>query len=494
MQTKYDLINTDSFHQLRPSLEAAVAEFARIPDDDDGGIETTLLKLEGKWKPRNTLAADNEAHRDSESGNDDSHNRDGMQPSSPVDEGNQEAKKNDIPELLERKEDPGTQIQVQSVVESEDSQWSVPLLERGLGDESMRLSKRRSYHPSGFAVQQNLSDSPSHEGRSQRDSSHPSIQVISKTESLRGIPSKEGTEPAGSGSEVIVSHRDARSNLSSEMSLDKVERDEVFESDSDEDPADANLDLPPHALVHPPSPPMTIPKTSSVGPSAIPPVTPVHKKDDALTPGPSPTRQRDHDNMRKPSEMRGAVDKSPPQDQSPSSHVPFVLAYDSRLLTQQLTLVEKSALDEVDWRDLVEMRWSNQSSSARNWVQFLAEKERRGVDLVIGRFNLMVKWVLSEIVLTTDIHERARTISKFIHVAAHARRMCNYATLLQIVIALTSVDCTRLRKTWALVSSADKRLLERMEPLIKPVRNFHDLRVEMETANIQDGCIPFVGE
>ena len=33
----------------RPSFEAAVAEFARIPDDDEGGIEATLLKLEGKY-------------------------------------------------------------------------------------------------------------------------------------------------------------------------------------------------------------------------------------------------------------------------------------------------------------------------------------------------------------------------------------------------------------------------------------------------------------
>lgn len=491
---KYDLINTDSFHQLRPSLEAAVAEFARIPDDDDGGVETTLLKLEGKWKPRSTPAANTETQCNAESG-DDSRHRDGTRPSSPVDEGNQTARNTKTTGISERREDVETQIHVQSVVESEDSQWSVPLLERGLSDESMRLPKDRSYNPSDLAAQQNLLHNSSHEGHSQRDSSHRSIQVISETESVRGVPSGAVTDPAGSESEVMISHRDARSNLSSELSLDKVEKDEVFESDSDDDLADAKLDLPPHALVHPPSPPMTIPKTSSVGPSAVP-VTPVHNREDLLlTPGPSPARQRDHDHMRQPSEPRTAVNNDPyAQDPSPPSHIPFVLAYDSRLLAQQLTLVEKSALDEIDWRDLVEMKWSNQSSSARNWAQFLAEQERRGVDLVIGRFNLMVKWVLSEIVLAGDIQERARTISRFIHVAAHARRMCNYATLLQIVIALTSSDCTRLRKTWALVSPADKRLLESMEPLIKPVRNFHELRVEMETANIQNGCIPFVGK
>lgn len=35
---------------LRPSFEAAVAEFARIPDDEEGDREATLMKLEGKYR------------------------------------------------------------------------------------------------------------------------------------------------------------------------------------------------------------------------------------------------------------------------------------------------------------------------------------------------------------------------------------------------------------------------------------------------------------
>jgi hypothetical protein len=65
--------------------------------------------------------------------------------------------------------------------------------------------------------------------------------------------------------------------------------------------------------------------------------------------------------------------------------------------------------------------------------------------------------------------------------------------MLQIAIALTSTDCSRLQSTWDLVSTEDRRMLKDMELLIQPVRNFHDLRVEMETANVQEGSIPFVG-
>jgi hypothetical protein len=176
------------------------------------------------------------------------------------------------------------------------------------------------------------------------------------------------------------------------------------------------------------------------------------------------------------------------------AHIPFILACDSQVLAQQMTLVEKSALSEVEWSDLVEMRWDNKAAEVLDWVDCLTSGTIRGIDLVITRFNLMVKWALSEIVLTQDIYERARVITKYIHIAAHARRLHNYATMLQLTIALTSTDCTRLNRTWMLVSDPDKSLLKHMEALVQPVRNFHELRSEMESADLRDGCIPFIGE
>ena len=35
-------------------------------------------------------------------------------------------------------------------------------------------------------------------------------------------------------------------------------------------------------------------------------------------------------------------------------HLPFILAYDSELLAKQFTLIEKDALLEVDWKELME--------------------------------------------------------------------------------------------------------------------------------------------
>lgn len=163
------------------------------------------------------------------------------------------------------------------------------------------------------------------------------------------------------------------------------------------------------------------------------------------------------------------------------------------MLAQQFTIVEKDALDEIDWKELIDLRWKQSSPQIRDWVQYLRTEEARGVDVVIARFNLVVKWVVSECLLIEDIRERAQCITKFIHIATHARRYRNYATMYQIAIALISNDISSLKKTWALVPAAEVLVMTELEALVQPMKNFHNLRLEMETATVEDGCIPFIG-
>lgn len=63
----------------------------------------------------------------------------------------------------------------------------------------------------------------------------------------------------------------------------------------------------------------------------------------------------------------------------------------------------------------------------------------------------------------------------------------------QLTAALLSVDCARLKRTWSLVPSAEVEALRDLERIVQPLRNFHNLRVEMETGPAESGCIPFIG-
>ncbi|KAK3112029.1 Guanine nucleotide exchange factor lte1 [Teratosphaeriaceae sp. CCFEE 6253] len=177
----------------------------------------------------------------------------------------------------------------------------------------------------------------------------------------------------------------------------------------------------------------------------------------------------------------------------PPTHLPFVLAFESEVIAEQLTIIEKDALDEVDWKDLIGLNWQQSPPNVRNWVEYLKKDLITGIDIVVARFNLVVKWVVSEIVLTAAPSERARCIAKYIHIATHCHRRRNYASMYQITLALLSADLARLHMTWALVAPVEKQKLERLEKLCQPLRNFQNLRAEMETSTGQIGCIPFIG-
>ena len=501
------LAEAHSSKRMKPSFEAAVAEFSQIPDADDGGIESTLLKLEGKWEPSPPATSEGPSFS-----NNQQDSGDGDQQTQ-IEEREAEGEKTyreqhtfesphsetqgsstwdsssaATPGYLAPSDRRGitSQFSRNSIPESEDSYCSIPLLERGLSDDSMR-KRKSSLHPS------NQDDEV--ENRGTGSSTESSIEMVEKTESLKRIAQGQ-TLPDSS-----VDKEDNFSDLSSELSTDHRNKSVRTPSgprfaESPEVTVSGPLGST-HPSAHPPSPPMTTHTQSMVSysdPSKFqarpltPDPSPVHKNEPH-----SPDRKLDmQSNVLLNSEMGSA--QNPPRVPPNYNHIPFILACDSQILAQQLTLVEKAALSEIDWRDLVDLKWTNYSPHALNWAEYLASDDHKGIDLVVARFNLMVKWVLSEIVLTQDIHERARAISKFIHVAVHSRRMHNYSTMLQIAMALSSVDCTRLVKTWELVAPPEKRLLRDMESLIQPVRNFHGLRAEIESVNLQEGCIPFVGK
>ena len=200
---------------------------------------------------------------------------------------------------------------------------------------------------------------------------------------------------------------------------------------------------------------------------------------------PGDTLRRSHTSPNSPMED----DKDLPFEK----HIPFVLAYESEVIAEQLTIIEKDALDEVDWKDLVSLNWQQSPPHIRNWVDYLNKETSNGIDIVIARFNLVVKWCISEIVLTEAPTERARAITKYIHIAAHCHRLRNYASLYQITLALLSNEISRLTMTWSLVAVREKHMLEQLEQLCRPLRNFHNLRAEMETAMPGNGIIPFIG-
>ena len=502
MQKSPSLVHTHSSQPAlrRPSFEAAVAEFARIPDDDEGGIEATLLKLEGRYQ-RSPFQGETSpspvAHNSTQTGSR-SENRIEVTRSL-GDQFHREVPRNEFANSTMPKsqnENP-SQIELRSLTrevsqslkntqgirnagpslryaESEDSYNSTPLLERG---------------PSGRSAKGILGTTPRTVSIPRplfAGNQLPINERVLENDSIRRL--RHGSyAPTATTDSFLLDDDESLSDLSSDLSFDEDDRDAIAAEDlivpigNPQETMLLNLEY------HPPSPPMTMENVLSITSQA----NQAQEQRKPPTPDPSPVSQ--HVEPELPRQWGRGMNPAQESIQN-SLHLPFVLGYDSELLAQQFTIIEKDALNEIDWRDLVDLRWNNSSPQVTNWVEYLRNNDPRGIDLVSARFNLVVKWVLSEIVLTRNIEERALSIMKYIHIAQQARKIHNYATLFQLTLALTSIDCKKLTRTWNMIPMAEKKIVEDLDSLVNPHRNFYNLRLEIEKANLEQGCIPFVGK
>ena len=531
------LIQTHSSQpNLRPSFEAEVAKLAALPDDidDDGGIESALLKLEGKYEKKTPSPSPvNEAFGPVEEqdwkGGEDALGRRKRHHKEHVDEVKfihplpPDAQTTSVYQLSPTSTAPKKSHRTQpsrSVAESEDSYSSVPLLERGLSDAAQRTRKLAQVLAAERAPQGASTQKPSEVAdadrlmpiakRSSPTASDSSLEHIEETESLKRIP-RGGTLPRSpTMHSSFLLDEDQTSEDSNELvtvseaeSASHEVRSFFDDEAIDDDGQDGEVFT--HPLRHPDTPPTTSPvhahDAANLNPTTTfsqglptPGVTPTTK---LPIPPSSPTRQSPP--LPPPKPQPKSTEQSRPAAPRQTAHLPFILAYEATALAQQLTIIEKDALDEIDWKELIELRWSQTSPAVSDWVSYLLLREAaRGVDLVIARFNLVVKWVKSEVVLCDDAAERAATLTHFVRIAAECRRLRNYASMYQLAVALLSADVARLKRSWDAVPDRERQLMADLEKVVQPLRNFQGLRSEMERgaskAGDDEGCVPFIGE
>ncbi|KAJ2989974.1 hypothetical protein NUW58_g3192 [Xylaria curta] len=516
---------------MRPSFEVEAQKLAQIPDDidDDGGVESALLKLEGKYerkkaklsiepikipsKDLRNLSAESltsaDADQDKEEKKKHRHLHIGDDEAldiSPI--GDELAADNFIQNHIPRHSEISSFLSEDSL----ESYNSVPLLDRGLTDEGR--SRTHTLEWTNHSILEGP-DTPVNEGETPISMSppNPSFEFINRTESLeravgvalatnrsedRSFLDMESDNESELSSELSVEMMNESSHMPRPLSSNQVERPRIpshrhetpeMNSNPDDDGSSIKLTLVQALQMSPES--IRTPELHEHQLWSQKPLPP--------TPDTTPTTAMYHQALGSPSGSLGAPNnKTKVLEESAEQllvHLPFILAFDSEILAQQFTLIEKDALNEVDWKELIEMKWKDSRNDLRSWVDFLRNTDARGVEVVIARFNIMVKWAVSEIVLTQELEERARCVIKLLHIAAHCREYRNFATMSQITIALTSHEVGRLSKTWAMIPPSDMKTMRDLETLVSPTRNFYNLRAEMEGGGsaADTGCIPFIG-
>ncbi|KAI6784318.1 Guanine nucleotide exchange factor-like protein [Emericellopsis cladophorae] len=496
---------------MRSSFEADAKKLAEIPDDeDDGGVESALAKLEGKFEKRLTppklsmdLSDRDDALSETSSVDFSETWTDIHRQASTAEEEQSGTPPPGLRPRNRRLDLPAAAAEVnrQSFLSdaTRESYLSVPLLDRGLTDDDGQ-SERTTRNWTDRSILQDEDDASPLAIVASPDGSHLSFEFIQQTEAAMESKTALSLPPRNSTGDETFLDSDLSSEISEEYTPKKQpglhhassptrgfpahplgERNIATQGglSSPSNTGDGSMEEPPHDNGS---------RASAQRDLTLKPLPPTPDATPGIAMGPrSPFDQigTDHPPFDASGQEADACRKY-------SVHLPFILAFDSDTLAQQFTLIEKDALNEIDWKELVDMDWKNAANdNPSSWVEFLRNTDAQGVQVVIARFNLMVKWAVSEIVLTQHIEERARCLIKYIHIAAHCRRYRNFATLAQLTIALSSNEVSRLARTWELVPPSDLQTLKDLEALVTPTRNFFDLRAEMESGpNI--GCIPFV--
>ena len=503
------LYSTDSKPVMRPSFQAEAAKLADIPDDadDDGGVESALLKLEGKFEKRRsqttaTPVSSEEFTADSEkefeqmferTASDDSTQtekalaRDSIAPKAsshndltPTDS------KVYVEDTTPRPE------QKASLSGSERSYNSIPLLQR----DSEYIPYRPK--PAAPSLQPNQSE--------YSFASQDSLDIINKTDSMNSIAPGE-TLPrhfeAKPESYIEIEHSD----VSSEMSLPSQDFSNSAFLDKNKQNTRGKTLTELHLPLSQKVPDLSMTMQQALGLLQSRDTYPTTPEGTPTIPPPlaRPT-QRSWDNgyLPEPAErlsMNEPIQVHADGPQVNDEHLPFILSFPSSLLAQQFTLIEMEALSEIHFRELLEMKWTHDAAaSIRSWPKFLQklstieddDSVSHGIEICAARSSIMTSWAISQVVLTSKLEERAMAVVKLIHIANECRKLGNYATLFQLTVALSNPVLSDLRETWARVPATDITMLRDLETLIQPANNFRRLRDEMENVLGKRACIPLV--
>lgn len=515
--------------KMRPSFEKEAAKLAQIPDDsnDDGGPESALLKLEGKFedlrrsqtsetfgsKPGPVESRDERVEKLRNRGE------------RIVEDSSSEAGRDNAPLVYRPRQSPVNGSELQPMVypprylqgptqsldtaNSAESYSSLPLLQRDHSLDGLRPKSEKQRQTKYAKQTPSESDGGGKGEEDTEDFERNAYLFVDEDANSEHPMENTHRRETGHSESFLAIDDDGFSDLSSELSVETALQAEqnTIQQSSTFPPMHAGTKVTELIL---PSGPLQVPSSSSIDMGQALSITPrgdnaqlrsprlrqLNEKELPPTPEITPTLNKVARNGHWDQDgLQASVPPSRPPGMdwtTSSAHLPFILAHESKVLAQQFTLVEKDALNEIDWKELLDMRWQNSTSSSRSWVDFLRKQDARGVEIVISRFNIVCKWVVSECVLTRNLEERVQCVIKLIHIAAHCRTYRNFATLYQITAALTGTEMSRLRVTWSHIPAAELATLKELEELVQPIHNFQILRAEMENFASQP-CIPFIG-
>ncbi|PPR05048.1 hypothetical protein CVT24_010195 [Panaeolus cyanescens] len=179
-------------------------------------------------------------------------------------------------------------------------------------------------------------------------------------------------------------------------------------------------------------------------------------------------------------------------DEVPRLQRSFVLNYQAETLAEHFAMIDRELFMCVKFEELVTDDWMEiEEINVLDWAQYLKDRARwkaesrfaektTALAAIRARFNLMVAFVVSEIVMTPPM-ERMFLITKFIKIAWKSYTIMNFHTLTAIIYALDNewVNRAMQKSVWKL-GAVEERMLRALKQVTSSLDDFKFIREVVE--------------
>lgn len=159
-----------------------------------------------------------------------------------------------------------------------------------------------------------------------------------------------------------------------------------------------------------------------------------------------------------------------------------LLGVSAEELALQMTLHESTLLSLVSPTELARCSFNkDDKKEVSPYLTRMAEN-----------FNAVACWVASSVLSGETPKDRANAIVYFICLAKELRRLNNFNSLMMVLSGLGMSPVSRLKQSWALVSSANLQKKEQLDHLMNPIRNYSNYKVALVELKGSTCRIPYL--
>lgn len=177
-------------------------------------------------------------------------------------------------------------------------------------------------------------------------------------------------------------------------------------------------------------------------------------------------------------EDKASVQSSVATERSTLESFDCFLLERSEDLATQLCLIEADVFASVSWSDLL-----------------LCSSKPESIKKAVEHFNRMVCWFVEQLTMEDQtLINLAAKLEKMIKVGYKCIKYGNFASAVQIALALQNGEVQGMAEAWSRISTTSRSMLKDLLAFACPLKNWRTVRNAMESLeDDEEPCVPFLG-